>query len=155
MYKIIKIALLVIGLISAVLWFFMPETPENLTPEIVTEIANNSPAVDAMFIIMWIAIAVAAALALVFGLQKMISTPGGLKKALFALGGLVVLFIAGYALSSTAEAEAVKATFAGKDIEPTVGTVKNIGMLLNVFFAMVLVAIGLMVIPGVKRLIGK
>ena len=85
----------------------------------------------------------------------MLTTPGGLKKALFGIGGLVVLFIIGYAISSTEEAEAVKAAFAGKEIEPTVATVKNIGMLLNVFFGMVIVAVGLMVFPAIKRLIGK
>jgi len=104
---------------------------------------------------MWLLIAVAAISALFFGLAKMLSTPGGLKKALFAIGGLAILFIIGYALSSGEEADAVVKVFEGKDIQPTASTVKNIGMLLNVFFAMTGVAVVLMILPGLKKLIGR
>ena len=108
-----------------------------------------------MFLLMWLLLIVATVLALFFGLKKMMTTPGGLKKALFSLGGLAVLFIIGYALSSGDEAQAVVDTFAGKDIQPEASTVKTIGMLLNVFFGMVLVAVLLMIWPGIKKLIGR
>jgi len=147
MHKIVKIALIVIGLIAAVLWFFMPSGDD---PE-----AINSSAISFMFLLMWLLIAVAAISALFFGLAKMLSTPGGLKKALFAIGGLAILFIIGYALSSGEEADAVVKVFEGKDIQPTASTVKNIGMLLNVFFAMTGVAVVLMILPGLKKLIGR
>jgi len=148
MQKILKIVLIVIGVIGAVLsFFFMPSGDD---PE-----AINSGAIDLMFILTWVLLIAAAVLAIFFGLKKMMTTPGGLKKALFAIGGLAVLFIIGYALSSGDEANAVVNAFEGKEIQPTASTVKTIGMLLNVFFAMTVVAVLLMVWPGVKRLIGK
>lgn len=147
MHKFIKIALIAIGLIAAILWFFMPSADD---PE-----AINSGAITFMFLLMWILVAVAAISALFFGLAKMLTTPGGLKKALFAIGGLAILFIIGYALSSSEEADAVVQVFEGKDIQPEASTVKNIGMLLNVFFAMTGVAVVLMILPGLKKLIGR
>ena len=148
MQKILKIVLIVIGVIGAIMSFFM--MPAKDDPE-----AINSIGINIMFLLTWILLIAATLTALFFGLRKMITTPGGLKKALFALGALVVLFIIGYALSSGDEANAVVNAFEGKDIQPTASTVKTIGMLLNVFFAMTVVAVLLMVLPGVKRLIGK
>ena len=148
MQKILKIVLIVIGVLAAGLTFFgMPSADDPA--------AMDSGAIDLMFLLMWILLIAAAVMALFFGLKKMMTTPGGLKKALFSLGGLAVLFIIGYALSSGDEAEAVVQTFAGRDIEPEVGTVKNIGMLLNVFFGMVMIAVALMIWPGIKKLVGR
>jgi len=148
MQKILKIVLIVIGVIAAALsFFFMPSGDDPA--------AIDSGAIDFMFLLTWILLIAAAVLALFFGLKKMMTTKGGLKKALFSLGGLAVLFIIGYALSSGDEAQAVVDTFAGKDIEPTLGTVKNIGMMLNVFFGMVAVAVLLMIWPGIKKMIGR
>ena len=127
MQKILKIVLIVVGLIAAVLsFFFMPAGDD---PN-----AINSGSIDLMFVITAILLVIAALLAVFFGLQKLITTKGGLKKVLFALVALVVLFILGYVLSSGEEADAVVKTFEGKDIQPTASTVKNIGMMLNVFF---------------------
>ncbi|UOY07912.1 hypothetical protein L0P88_05020 [Muricauda sp. SCSIO 64092] len=148
MHRILKIILIVIGIIAAIMCFFM--MPDAADPE-----AINSTGISVMFGIMWLLLVIAAVSALFFGLRKMLTTKGGLKKALFSLGGLVVLFIIGYALSNSEEAEAVVQTFAGRDIEPTTGTVKNIGMMLNVFFGMVLIAVALMIWPGIKKLIGR
>ncbi len=148
MHKILKIVLIVIGVLAAGLSFFgMPSGDDPA--------AMDSGAIDLMFLLMWVLLIAAAVLALFFGLKKMMTTKGGLKKALFSLGALAVLFIIGYALSSGEEAEAVVQTFAGRDIEPEVGTVKNIGMLLNVFFGMTIVAVALMIWPGIKKLIGR
>lgn len=148
MHRILKIVLIVIGVVAAALsFFFMPSGDDPA--------AIDSGAIDLMFLLMWILLIAAAVMALFFGLKKMMTTKGGLKKTLFSLGGLAVLFIIGYALSSGEEAEAVVQTFAGRDIEPEVGTVKNIGMLLNVFFGMTIVAVALMIWPGIKKLVGR
>ena len=148
MQKILKIVLIVIGVIAAALsFFFMPSGDDPA--------AIDSGSIDLMFLLTWLLLIAATVLAVFFGLKKMLTTPGGLKKALFSIGGLAVLFIIGYALSNGDEAQAVVDTFAGKDIQPEVGTVKTIGMLLNVFFAMTLVAVLLMIWPGIKKLIGR
>ncbi len=148
MHKILKIVLIVIGVLAAGLTFFgMPSADDPA--------AMDSGSIDLMFILMWILLVAAAALALFFGLKKMMTTKGGLKKTLFSLGGLAVLFIIGYALSSGDEASAVVSTMSDRGIETSAGTVKNIGMLLNVFFGMVMIAVALMVLPGLKKLIGR
>ncbi len=148
MQKILKIVLIVIGVIAAALsFFFMPSGDDPA--------AIDSGSIDFMFLLTWLLLIAASALALFFGLKKMLTSPGGLKKALFAIGGLVILFIVGYALSSGEEADAVVNTFDGKEIQPTASTVKTIGMLLNVFFMMTAVAVVLMIVPGFKRILGK
>lgn len=146
--KILKIVLIVIGVIGAIMSFFM--MPSKDDPD-----AINSIGISIMFLLTWVLLIAASVAALFFGFRKMLTSPGGLKKALFAVGGLAVLFIIGYALSSGDEANAVVNAFEGKDIQPTASTVKTIGMLLNVFFCMTIVAVILMVLPGVKRIFGR
>ena len=146
MHKFLKIGLIVVGIIAAIMCFFM--MPDAADPE-----AINSTGISAMFAIMWILLAIAAVSALFFGLKKMLTTPGGLKKALFSLGGLAILAIIGYALAGNEQP--VVDTMGRRGIETTVGTVKTIGTLLNVFFGMVIVAVILMLMPGLKKIIGR
>ncbi len=145
MNKIVKIVLIVISLLAAVLWFFMPN-PEDPN-------AIDSGAMNFMFVIMYILLGIAVIATLFFGVQKLLSTPGSLKKSLFAIGGLAVIVAISYGLSSGDEAKAVADAMADKGA--TEGTVKNIGMGLNVFFILTIVAVALMVIPGVKKLFVK
>ncbi|WP_036382379.1 hypothetical protein [Muricauda sp. MAR_2010_75] len=150
MNKIIKIVLIVIGLIAAFLWFSLPSQDD---PD-----AINSGAMNFMFVIMYILLAIAVVAALFFGLAKLFTTPGSIKKALFALGGLAIIVAISYGLSSTEEAEAVVKVFEDRtssDLKTTVGTVKNIGMGLNVFFILTVIAVLLMVLPGLKKMFVK
>ena len=146
MHRILKIVLIVVGVIAAIMCFFM--MPDAADPD-----AINSTGISVMFLLMWILFVVAAASALFFGLKKVFTSPGGLKKALFSLGGLAILAIIGYALAGGEQA--VVDTMSGRGIETSVGTVKTIGTLLNVFFGMVIIAVVLMLLPGVKRSIGR
>ena len=118
MNKLIKIALIVIGLIAAVLWFSLPSAED---PN-----AISSGAMNFMFIIMYILLAIAVVASLFFGLTKLLSTPGSLKKALFGIGGLAIVVLVSYGLSSN-NAPVVE-EMAKRGIETTEGTVKNIGM---------------------------
>ncbi len=146
MQKILKIVLVVIGVVGAVLsFFFMPSGDD---PE-----AINNGSIDLMFLLTWILLIAAAALALFFGLKKMMTTPGGLKKALYAIGGLAVIVAIAYGLSSGDEAKTVADAMA--NLGATESTVKNIGMGLNVFFILTAVAVALMVLPGIKKLFVK
>lgn len=145
MNKIIKIALIAIGLIAAILWFSLPSGDD---PN-----AINSGAMNFMFIIMYILLAIAVVASVFFGLTKLLSTPGSLKKALFAIGGLAIVVAVSYGLSSN-NAPVVE-EMAKRGIETTEGTVKNIGMGLNVFFILTVVAVVLMIFPGLKRMFVK
>ncbi|WP_298794013.1 hypothetical protein [uncultured Allomuricauda sp.] len=145
MNKIIKIVLIVIGLVATALWFGMPSSDD---PD-----AINSGSMNFMFIIMYLLLAIAVVATVFFGLKKLLSTPGSLKKALFAIGGLAIVVAISYGLSSGDEAKAVADAMADKGA--TESTVKNIGMGLNVFFILTAAAVALMVLPGLKKMFVK
>jgi hypothetical protein len=106
-----------------------------------------------MFVIMYILLAIAVVSAVFFGLKKLLTTPGSIKKALFAIGGLAIIVAVSYGLSS--DNMAVVEAMSQRGIETTEGTVKNIGMGLNVFFILTVVAVLLMVLPGLKKMFVK
>ena len=143
MQKIIKIGLIVIGLLSAVLWYMLPSSDMPAAE------AAQSGAMNGMFIITYILLGIAVVAALLFTLKNLFSNPQGLKKTLFVVAGLAIVVGISYVLSS------------GTDVAPeymamsSESTVKKIGMGLNVFFILTVVAVVLMVLPGVKRLFGK
>ncbi|MFT0713486.1 hypothetical protein [Flagellimonas lutimaris] len=145
MNKIVKILLIVIGLLAAVLWFSLPSADD---PN-----AINSGSMNFMFIIMYILLAIAVITTVVFGFAKLFTTKGSIKKALFAIGGLAIVVAISYGLSS--DNMAVVETMSQRGVETTEGTVKNIGMGLNVFFILTLIAVILMVVPGLKRMFVK
>ena len=145
MNKIVKIALIVIGLVAAVLWFSLPSSDD---PD-----AINSGSMNFMFILMYLLLAIAVVASVFFGLKKLLSTPGSLKKTLFAIGGLAIVVAISYGLSSNNMA--VVEAMSERGLETTEGTVKNIGMGLNVFFILTVVAVLLMVLPGLKRMFVK
>ncbi len=145
MNKLIKIVLIIIGLVATALWFGMPSSDD---PD-----AINSGSMNFMFIIMYLLLAIAVVATVFFGLKKLLSTPGSLKKALFAIGGLAIVVAISYGLSSGAEAKEVADAMADKGA--TESTVKNIGMGLNVFFILTTIAVVLMVFPGLKKMFVK
>lgn len=145
MYRIIKIALIAVGVLAAVLWTQLPSKDAPLTE------AVNNGALSTMFLVTFILILAAAVLAVLFGLLKTISTPGGLKRAVISIVALAVIAIIGYALAGEEEA-VIQAVKLEQKSDVSAGTVKNIGMLLNVFFAMLLIAIGSMtLLPAVLK----
>ena len=137
--------LIVIGLVAAVLWFSLPSADDPS--------AINSGAMNFMFVIMYILLAIAVITTVVFGFAKLFSTKGSLKKALFAIGGLAIVVAVSYGLSS--DNMAVVEAMSERGVETTEGTVKNIGMGLNVFFILTAIAVVLMVVPGLKRMFVK
>ncbi|MEO9513068.1 MAG: hypothetical protein ABJN84_01805 [Flavobacteriaceae bacterium] len=148
MNKIIKIVLIAIGLLATGLWFGLPSADDPG--------AINSGIMNAMFIIMYLLLAIAVVTTVFFGFKKLLSTPGSIKKALYGIGGLAVVVAIAYGLSSSDEANAVVDTFANNpNLSTTEGTVKNIGMGLNVFFILTIVAVALMILPGLKKMFVK
>ena len=143
MQKIVKIALIAIGLIGAILWFLLPER------DMPADEAAQSGAMNAMFIITYILLGVAVVVSLLFTLKNLFSNPQGLKKTLFVVGGLILVVVISYVLAS------------GTDVDPEFlamsdeGTVKNIGMGLNVFFILTIIAVGSLIVPAVKNMFSK
>lgn len=81
----------------------------------------------------------------------MFSTPENLKKALFALVGFALVVIISYFLSNGEDLDPQFLT----DMNATTSTVKNIGTGIYTFLILAIVAVVLMIVPSVKKLIGK
>ncbi len=148
MHKIIKIVLIVLGVLSAILWYSLPAS--DMPPSQAIE----SLPMDLMFMIVFLLLLIATAASVFFGLKKTFTSEGGLKRVLKTLAFAGVLTLVGY-LMAGGEETVVEAVQTERGLTTTVGTVKTIGTLLNIFFGMVLIAIVLMVIPSLKRLTGR
>ena len=148
MHKIIKIVLIVLGVLSAILWYSLPAS--DMPPSQAIE----SLPMDLMFKIVFLLLLIATAASVFFGLKKTFTSEGGLKRVLRTLAFAGVLTLVGY-LMAGGEETVVEAVQTERGLTTTVGTVKTIGTLLNIFFGMVLIAIVLMVIPSLKRLTGR
>ena len=148
MHKIIKIVLIVLGVLSAILWYSLPAS--DMPPSQAIE----SLPMDLMFKIVFLLLLIATAASVFFGLKKTFTSEGGLKRVLKTLAFAGVLTLVGYLMAGGEEA-VVEAGQTERGLTTTVGTVKTIGTLLNIFFGMVLIAIVLMVIPSLKRLTGR
>lgn len=148
MHKIIKIVLIVLGVLSAILWYSLPAS--DMPPSQAIE----SLPMDLMFKIVFLLLLIATAASVFFGLKKTFTSEGGLKRVLKTLAFAGVLTLVGYLMAGGEEA-VVEPVQTERGLTTTVGTVKTIGTLLNIFFGMVLIAIVLMVIPSLKRLTGR
>lgn len=143
MQKIIKIALIAIGVLSAVLWYLLPSSDMPAAE------AAQSGAMNTMFIITYLLLGIAVIVSLVFTLKNLFSNPQGLKKTLFVVGGFLLVVGVSYVLASGTD---VGEEFKAMEDE---GTIKQIGMGLNVFFILTIIAVLSLVIPAVKNMFSK
>ena len=144
MHKIIKIALVVIGLIGAVLWFMLPES------EMPTAEAAGNGALNAMFLITYILLGIAIVFSLVFALKNLFSSPASLKKSLFVIVGFLLVVGIGFVLASGTDVSIQE--MAERGIPTTETTVKRIGAGINVFFILTIIAVGAMIWGGVRKM---
>lgn len=147
MHKILKIILIVLGVIGAILWFQLPSKDVPAS-----EAAQSAP-MNLMFIITYILLGVAIVFSLVFTLKNLFSTPESLKKALFSIGGFLLVVAISYGLASGTDVDISEMSKRG--IETSENTIKMIGMGLNVFFLLTIIAVVLMVLPGFKKMFSK
>lgn len=148
MYKIVKIGLIVISVIAFILLFFMPGKDMPMAD------AMKSGGMNAMFILAYILLGVAVIASVVFGLKNMVSSPGGLKKAGFAIIGLVVLLGISYGLSGGTDID--PATMLSKNnIVTDEGEIKSVGAGINMFGIMLLVAVVLIAWGSIKKATSK
>lgn len=147
MYKIVKIALLVVGLIGAVLWFLLPPS------EMPAAEASQSGPMSAMFMLTYLLLGIAIIFSLFFSLKNQFSNPASLKKTLFAIGGFVLVVIVAYVLATGTDVSVDE--MARRDISTTEGTIRLIGMGLNIFFILTAIAVILMLLGGFKKMSSK
>jgi hypothetical protein len=147
MYKIIKIALIAIGLLGAVLWFMLPEG--NMPPAE----AAQSGSMNAMFLLTFFLFGIAILFSLFFSLMSQFSNPAALKKTLYGIGGFVLVIIISYFLATGSDVNLEE--MANRGIETSEGTVRNIGTGLNIFFILTIIALALMLLPALKKVFTK
>lgn len=148
MYKIVKIGLIVISVIAFILLFFMPDGDMPIGE------AMESGGISTMFALAYILLAVAVLSTLIFGLKNMVSTPGGLKKSLFGIVGLLVILGIAYGLSSSTDIS-IDTMLDNNNIVTTEGEIKSVGAGINMFFLMLLAAVGLIAWGAIKKATGK
>ena len=85
--------------------------------------------------------------------MNLLTSKGALKKTLFGVGGLLVVVVIAYALANGTDVNLDE--MAKKGVPTTESTVKTIGMGLNVFFILTIIAVGAMLWSGVKKMISK
>ena len=147
MHKIIKIILVVLGVIGAILWFQLPSADVPATEAI------NNGSMNFMFIITYALLGIAIAASVLFGLMNLLTSKGALKKTLIGVGGLLVVVVIAYALANGTDVNLDE--MARKGVPTTESTVKTIGMGLNVFFILTIIAVAAMLWSGVKKMISK
>lgn len=138
MHKYLKIALIVVGLLGAILWTQLPDA------DVPASQAVNSGSLSAMLVITYILLGLAAAVSLLYSLKKVFSKTTNTKRTLVSLGAVLLVVIISYATASDSDVTGA---------EPSV--VKNIGMGLNVFYILTSIAVVLMVVPSIKKLLKK
>ena len=147
MNKIVKIVLAVVGVIAAIMWYQLPgrEVP-------VGEAVQSGP-MNIMFLIMYILLAVAVFSSLLFSIANLFAHPKKLKKTLMVFGGFLVVVVIAYATASGTDIDIEE--MANRGVATTETVVKRIGTGLNLFFFLVVIAIGLMAWGGLKKVISK
>jgi len=147
MNKIIKIVLVVLGALSAILWYQLPGR------DVPASEAVGSGAMNFMFIITYLLLGFAVVVSLVFTLKNLFANPKSLKKTLMVIGGFLVVVLISYVLSSGTDVSIEE--MAGRGIETSESTIKKIGTGLNMFFLLVLIAIVAMVMGAFKNMTNK
>ena len=147
MNRIVKIILVVLGVLAAVLWSQLPGREVPATE------AAQSGAMNFMFIITYLLLGIAVLVSLVFTLKNLFSNPKSLKKTLFVIVGFLLVVAIAYVLSDGADGT-VEA-MAERGVATTESTVKKIGMGLNVFFILTVIAVGSMLWGGFKKMTSK
>jgi len=150
MNRIVKIALVVVGLIGAILWFMLPTRAMS---EADPAAAAESGAMNGMFWITYLLLAVAVIFSLGFALKNLFSDAANLKKTLFVIGGFLVMAAIAYVLASGDDVSVSE--MAAKGIETSETTIKRIGTGLNLFFILTAVAVGSMLYGGFKKMTSK
>lgn len=147
MQKILKIVLVVLGVFGAILWFQLPDGDAPAS-----EAVNSTP-MSLMFMITYLLLGIAVVVSLGYTLKNLFSSGASIKKALTVIVGFAVICIASYALASGTDIDLAEMADSGNPT--TEGTVKMIGAALNVFAVLTVIAVGAMVLPGIKRLFSK
>lgn len=143
--KIIKIGALVIGLIAV---FFLVRII-TIGDEAIEADAANQGILSSFITLALIVLAIATISAVVFSLVNLISNPDKLKKSLISVGVFAVILILGYVMSSGEE----RILSDGSTL--TVAQSQMIEGAIKAFYLLIMLAAGLMLFFGVKKMLSK
>lgn len=129
MYKIAKIAGIVLGVLGIVLWILVArqDNPDSGSTDIFLRLG------------FWMTI-ITAVITLVYALLNLFTSPDKLKKALIGIGAFLLVILISYFTASGKEVGGASA-----------GTVKWVDAGLRSFYILTVVAIGAMVVAGLKK----
>ena len=147
MNKIVKIVLVVLGVLSAILWYQLPGR------DVPASVAVDSAAMNFMFVITYLLLGIAVAVSLVFAIKSLFADPKSLKKTLMVVGGFVLVVIFSYVLASGTDVSIEE--MANRGIATSETTIRRIGTGLNMFFLLVLIAIVAMALGAFKKMTNK
>lgn len=133
LHKIIRIVVLILSLLGIGL--------------LATILTGNQDTITFYMNVAYIVLAIAIVLTLLFSFVQLFTNPETLKKTLISLGLFLLVIAVSYVLS---EGEAVHK--AGELVVTENGS-KWVGTGLRTFYILAFIAIGLMVVSGVKKLI--
>lgn len=143
--KIIKIVALVIGLIAV---FFLVRIITIGDEAIAADVANQG-ILSAFITLALVVLAIAAIAAVVFSLVNIVSNPDKLKKTLLSVGVFVAILLVAFFMSSGEERilndGSTLTEFQSQMIE---GSIKA-------FYILIMLAAGLMLFFGVKKMLSK
>jgi len=143
--KIIKIVALVIGLIAV---FFLVRIMMLGDDAIENDVANQG-VLDGFANLAYVVLAIAAISAVVFSLVNLFSHPDKLKKALVSLGVFALVLVIAWFASSGVE----RVLDDGKIL--TAGESQLVEAGIKAFYILILLAAGLMLFFGVKKMLSK
>ena len=147
MNRIVKIALAVVGVIAAIMWYQLPgrDVP-------VGEAVESGP-LNIMFLITFILLGVAVISSLLFTIANLIAHPKKLKKTLMITVGFLVVVVIAYATASGTDIDIEEMANRGVATDET--TIRRIGTGLNLFFFLVVIAVAMMAWGGLKKFLNK
>jgi len=135
--KMLTVGIAVISLIAVVLWVM------------ITKGGDESSAIDAMLWFGNILIFGAGAIAIVLSLKNIVSNPAKMKVAGIAIVALLAIIGISYGLSTGKEV-----LRDGTQMVSESGS-KLVGTGLRVFYILIIIALGSMVVAGVKKALNK
>ena len=147
MHKIVKIGLVVISVLAFIMLFMMPDGDMPRAE------AMGSTGITLMFGLAYLLLGIAVVSTVVFGVKNVVSTPGGLMKTFYGIGGLLVILGVAYGFASGTDVDIEKMANAG--IETSEGGIKQVGAGINMFFIMLVVAVALIAWGALKKATGK
>lgn len=140
LYKILKIVALILGVAGLVFWIILVSKGDEL-------VKSTGEGVDPLMYIAYIVLAIVVLFVLVFVLQGIFA--GNIKKTLISVGAFLLVIAISYGMAKGVETQMQDGEML------SAGGSRWVGAGLYTFYILAVVAIGAMVLSGVKKLTNR